>query len=180
MKYTALFAIYLLFIFGSCKKQAIAPPGNIAATVDSINLKFNTYTKAQIITDTTGKTGPELLISGQTGTDSARIIIYIAVIAYQPNTQITSGTYLSYSTNRQSAYAYISYFPVDPKTNIASPWYSDISGYLPTTITISSISSRRVQGTFNGKLVYYFSIIGTETQDETKVIANGKFDAEIE
>ena len=175
MKFFLPLAICLLFVFSSCGKKAdvIAPANtnNISATVDGANVSFNAEAAARVVTNEPGAYPYLLDITGATSTAGNNAIIVITVSSENP---ITTGTYISSDTNPGPvSFSGLTYQQDVAGSQIANPYITDNSGHYPTTVTITSISSTNVQGTFSGTLVY--SIGGSQTE----TVTNGKFNMTI-
>jgi hypothetical protein len=100
----------------------------------------------------------------------------IVVSLNLPNANaIIKGTYpIASSNNNPPVRVEVSYGYYDPSSNgLFQPYITDHSGAHPSKITITSISSTNVQGTFSGTLIY--SNCGTST----KTVTNGKFNVNI-
>jgi len=168
MKNTLLFAICLLFIVSSCKKSGGNTPtvtNSISATVDGVNVNFNTVATA--VRDTTQPSF--LTITGYTAASGARAEIEINV---QSNTSGLTGTYLSLNPINSAGFATLFYNNL--LAGSGNQLYVSNSGGINsyTTITISSFSKTNVQGTFSGRLI----LVGDTT---THTVTNGMFNVAV-
>ncbi|HZX58789.1 MAG TPA: hypothetical protein VFE54_08690 [Mucilaginibacter sp.] len=170
MKNLLLFSVCLLLIFTSCKKKAeVIPVNTITATVDGTLLTFNANV-------TGGKGYAEgittIHVSGFTTADNTAAIIGISISSTDANA-LQKGTYTFSSTNTHpTVYPYLVYnTPVDNASQ--QPFTTDATGVQITTITITSVSSTNIQGTFSGVLLHAFA-------SDTKTVANGKFNVNIQ
>ena len=179
MKNILLFAIFLLVAFTSCKKSGGTdgpiPLNTITATVDGVNVNFSVSAKATIgtITQYGGKNEIYIGISGQTGTDDNRALIDAVVTLYSPATQITAGTYPDIDANSAAGFSVLIYekFSSNPPGTHETTTLSNSS--YKTFITITSISSTSVQGTFSGTLQNLSDLT------TANVITNGKFNVAL-
>ncbi|MDB4904273.1 MAG: hypothetical protein JWQ63_3554 [Mucilaginibacter sp.] len=176
-KYILLFTC-VLFIFTSCKKKADiipVPINTISATVDGANMNFNINVSAHIGANAGGPgTNATLYISGLTSGTVPSGSMSINVSSQSLNS-IIKGTYtIASANNNPPVFAFLTYGYYDPASSGPDqPYFTDSKGIQPTTITITSISSTNVQGTFSGTLVYSQGGTGTKT------ITNGKFNVNI-
>ncbi|MBS1524774.1 MAG: hypothetical protein JST19_03935 [Bacteroidetes bacterium] len=131
---------------------------------------MNFNSKVQATYTTNNETGGIVLdISGYTGTDNHAGYMGISLAANKKNS-IKVGTYnISSISNQAPVFIELIYGSGDPSINPSlQPWISDSNGVQPATITITSVSSTNIQGTFSGSLPHYFG-------NDTKTVANGKF-----
>ncbi|WP_426671551.1 hypothetical protein ACPPVU_09960 [Mucilaginibacter sp. McL0603] len=167
MKKLLLFTICVTLAFSSCKKSSSDIPVNtISATIDGVDESFNTNPIAEL--GTAISLNSNLIISGGngsgTGSDSMAITI-------ESNNTLAKGSYTNASTNNSS---YVSVLYNKGPFSLAHPSYytTDVNGAYPTTVTITSMSSTNIQGTFSGKLLF---TDGTTVKNVT----NGKFNLTI-
>ncbi|MDB5018170.1 MAG: hypothetical protein JWQ84_3002 [Mucilaginibacter sp.] len=169
MKIPFLIILLLIVCFTSCKKdKAISISNTISATVDNIDKSFNT--KATATEGYLVGSGYILQINGTTA-DSIPENIFIII---NSTANITKGTYpLSlgipngYNDLSTSLSYNIGYLTFYPSLNTA----------LPNTVTITSISTTSVQGTFNANLTGHE--LSSSPIDINKTITNGKFNISI-
>jgi hypothetical protein len=173
MKKFLLIAVSLLFIVTSCKKKSEdnpIPVNTISATVDGVNISLSTNISAKFSTNQIGALSYTLNIQGATPNKAFGISL-----TSPDKNAITKGTYtLASSKNSTPIWVYVAYEDYELNTNIPDqPYITDPNGIQPTTITITSISSTNVQGTFSGTLVY------SQGSSGTKNVTNGKFNINI-
>lgn len=173
IKHFLFFLICWLFALSSCKKTGqgkvdVTPLNTLSATINGVNVNFNAALSAHISSEP-GAYPNVISIYGTTGTgNNANIVITVSSMK-----TITSGTYISSDNPGTIAFSDIFYEIPDGTSQVIEPYIADSSGFYPTTVTITSISSMNVQGTFNGTLVY--SLGGGTNQS----IINGKFNVRI-
>jgi hypothetical protein len=173
MKKILLFAVSLLFVLASCKKTSEdnpIPVNTISATVDGVNISHNTNISAKFSSNSIG--GPSYTLNIQAATPNKAFGISLTS---PDKNAIAKGTYtLASSKNNTPIWVYVDYEDYEPNTNIPDqPYITDPNGIQPTTVTITSISSTNVQGTFSGTLVY------SQGGSGTKTVTNGKFNVNI-
>jgi hypothetical protein len=164
MKKILLFTICVTLAFSSCKKSSSDIPANtISATIDGVDESFNSNPIAEL--GTAIRLNSNLLISGSngsgTGSDSMAITI-------ESNNTIVKGNYI----NTGSDFISVLYNKGPFSLSNPNTYSTDINGTYPTTVTITSMSSTNIQGTFSGKLLF---------KDGTTVknVTNGKFNLTI-
>jgi hypothetical protein len=173
MKFLLIPAACLILIFSSCKKDSNSANNIVKASVDGADVNFSINANAHIITNEPGAYPNVLVINGTTGTGSNKAIITIDVSS---ENLIKNGTFPSSDTSPGPvSFSEIIYEQTTPGSQIAQPYITNNFVQGSTTVTISSISSTNVQGTFSGALVY--SINGTG--EPAKTIANGVFNLTI-
>jgi hypothetical protein len=167
MKKLLLFTICVTLTFSSCKKSSSDIPANtISATVDGVDESFNTNPIAEL--GTAISLNSNLIISGSngsgTGSDSMGITI-------ESNNTIIKGSYTNASANN-SSYVSVLYNKGPFSPSNPTVYSTDVNGDYPTTVTITSMSSTNIQGTFSGKLLL---------SDGTTIknVTNGKFNLTI-
>lgn len=132
----------------------------MSATVDGVAKNFNNIVLAKIIDQGNGEYS--MVLGGTTGTAASSDILTITV---DGDRQIAAGSYTLTVTPTTH------YLPALGYTiNETNNYMSDVTGTLATNVTITSITSTNVQGTFNGGVVLY-----NGTGAATKNITNGKF-----
>lgn len=170
MKKILLFSACVMFAFASCKKDSSKKTGSntITATVGGSDINFSASASAQIVNQSGGY---ELAIVGLTSTGSNPQTMTISIASEVP---IVKGTYTLNSSTPSDANSFpqLSY---SENTSITNPvgFTTDITGANSSTITITSISSTNVQGTFSGVL------LSDQDNTTTKAVTNGKFDVNI-
>jgi len=169
MKRLILFAACLPFILASCHKAlVVTPDSGISATINGKYETFNTRDTVRV------NSASSIYISGTNDTTSDKIILIIG----SPS-NITTATYSSHSSNASDlemlfeegpGYTYDNYYYTYDIHN--GPTYE-------ASVTVTSISSANIQGTFNGSLVRESSVPDTAGTRPSRTIANGKFNLKI-
>lgn len=153
----------MLLISYSCKKTNTVTPVNpgFYGTVNGVKKAFNTGAEVQRVNAGTGG-NYSFQFSGVTS-DTCGLVINIS-----SQNPITKGTYAVNGINVNGVGPFFSYYST---TNGAAGIY--ITGAAPYTgtVTITSLSSTNVQGTFNGSL--YETNPGNTAR--TTTITNGTF-----
>jgi hypothetical protein len=169
MKRLFLISACAILAFSACKKDSNKTTATVSlsATVGGTNETYSNVI-AQSIVDTPGYT---IGISGSRGSGANLEVLQLEVNSVNP---ITTGTYtLNSSTSSDiSTFPLLAYYKYTSATNELI-YGTDLTGANVSTITISSISSTNVQGTFSGVLID--EIDGTTTD----AITSGKFNATI-
>jgi len=170
MKKLLLISTCVILAFAACKKdsnKATTSSLSLSATVSGTNETFSNVT-AQSIVDTPGYT---IGISGSRGSGANLEVLQLEVNSANP---VTTGTYTLNSTTSSNinTFPLLAYYKYTSATNELI-YGTDLTGTNVSTITISSISSTNVQGTFSGVLIDQMD--GTTTD----AITNGKFNATI-
>jgi hypothetical protein len=166
MRTLLLLPIYLLLLLVSCKKSTPPGPDNsISATVDGIPKTFNVY--AQAFSQSNFQGHNLLIISGQETSEIGSININISVSSIPA---IVKGSYSLDPGNSGT-------LPVGGATSIT--YVSRGEKFLPSQnatsknlITITSLSSTKVEGTF-------YVVLSEGTPSTDKTITNGKFNVSI-
>ncbi len=156
IKILAVLAISLAAItLNSCKKKDVKPANSITASVDGTNTSFNTSAKA-IKTTVQGVSVTTIQGTAANGTNLA-IMLSGAVEA--------GHTYAAAANSPSDE-------PLIALTSSADQFWNDDSSSNLVSVTITSVTTSSIQGTFKGNLVSTTS--GSNTP-ATKVIANGTF-----
>lgn len=169
-----------MLAFASCKKDSAKTTGKntITATVGGSNINFSTTAIAQLASDS----GLYVLgVQGVSGTGSSAQSVIVELLSNKP---IVKGTYtLNSSTDPNTitvipAIAYAKSLSGNDADIFESELDLDLENSVLTTnttatVTISSISSTNVQGTFSGVLIN--DADGTTTEN----ITNGKFNVDL-
>lgn len=173
MKKILILSVCILFIFISCKKRTdVVPVNTITAVVNGATLNFNVNVTGGTVLEALGANNTTLNINGLTASDNTAAIIGISVTP-QDGSRPAKGTYTFNSTNAHpTVYPYIVYNSLDNNPS-QQPFYTDPTGKQSTTVTITSISSTNVQGTFSGILVH------SNGDGTIRTVANGKFNVNI-
>jgi len=168
MKKILILSAFILFIFTSCKKKNdVVPVNTISATVDGAHLSFNTSVYAKF----GGNSNSTLSIYGVTSSASDAQTITIGVFS---DKAIAIGTYTYPSITGSSGlteYPFIVYSDKGPTASSSFLFVTDNTAANPTTVTITSINSTNIQGTFTCTLIRQIG--------GTKTITNGKFNINI-
>ena len=161
MKKLLLFSTCALLAFASCKKDSSksTTSTSITATIGGSNMNFSTAAVAQVI-NADGIYSAQIL--GSLGSGATAQGMSLSIESDKP---IVKGTY---SVNDTSSFTDITYVQ-NPSISTPVSFSCEETG----TVTITSISSTNIQGTFSGVLV--------SNQDETttKSLTNGKFNVSI-
>lgn len=157
----AVLAISLVVTtLNSCKKkEAVTPSATITANVDGTATVFNTNAKAMKAT-----------VEGVTVTTIQGQAANGAVISISLLGTVTAGkTYSAASNNPDDE-------PLLALTTSTEQFLNDDNSSNLVSVTINSVSSSSVQGTFKGDLVSTnISVGNTNTTPATKAITNGAF-----
>jgi hypothetical protein len=167
MKKPLLIAICILTLFVSCKKSSSeAPTDTISANIDGVSESFNTAAYAHLSTGV--QLNSNLVITG--GYDGAGGSDIMSFTITSDHT-ITKGTYVNTSSSNGS---YVSIAYTKGPLSLANPtiYASVVDGTPPSSITITSISSTNIQGTFSGQLVL-------SGGSAAKSVTGGKFNVQI-
>jgi hypothetical protein len=155
-----------IIVFSSCKKTSSPNPSNIVtATIGGTNYTFNLHVIEAI--DTLGNLQVTQIAGSDADSDHIGIIFQ----------SVGNPTATTYSESQKTAQliigiskdsvTYFSYYPnFSPVTNITSN---------PVTITIDSISSTSIQGTFQGEIY----LTSDTTVPTKKAVTNGKFNLSL-
>ncbi len=156
-------ALCVLFIVSACKKSANKPAstvGTITVNIDGAAQTFNVGATAHV--DNTGGFYSLALIGIQSATASNSVIVEVT-----SDSPIVAGTtYTGTNSQADMSYTQISgnaVYQFDGSNNASN-----------ATITVKSISSTNVQGTFSGTLELI-----TGTGAASKVLTNGTFNLNI-
>ncbi len=152
----------------------LLPVNTISATIDGVDMDFKTNVHATLYTDHQIDFTTSLNIQGSTATVAPAGGIGITVSSTNPGS-ITKGTYtIANAKNTPPVWVQLNYGYYDPASNGPDqPYITDPNGIQPTTITITSINSTNVQGTFSGTLTY------PQNNASTKTVSNGRFNVTI-
>lgn len=156
IKILAVLAIVCVVItLNSCKKKDAQPAYSITATVDGKVTSFNTNAKA-VTASLQGATLTTIMGQASDGTTISILL----------NAAPTVGkTYISGSTDPNSQ-------PVLQLSTSTDSFLNDDSSSNLVTVTVNSVSSTSIQGTFKGDLA---SVAIGNSQPVTKSITNGTF-----
>ncbi len=160
-----LLPLCALCLFFSCKKSSSSTggSGSITATIDGSSQTFNFSATASLLS----VAGMQALtITGVQSSSSSTYVITLIITPASGN--VTAGTYTATAASDNVQLTYI-----QASTSLA---YQDdpTSGSSNASVTISSISSTHVKGTFSGKL-----ILESGSGAATKTVTNGSFDLDI-
>jgi hypothetical protein len=162
MKKTLIFISCILLGVASCKKDSADPPSHtITATINGVEENFNTGAYAQLTTGVA--TNSNLAIFGTNGSGTSADVMSLTLMGDQT---LYTATYSS--GNSGVASASILYSNGVATSGVLSNGYATPASGNPSTITITSLTSTSVQGTFSGVLV----LLDGST---TKAVTNGQF-----
>jgi len=160
---TILLLFCLQLILFCCNKNSPTPLNTIIADVDGVTQTFSFNDSANRANDINvypGQTVYSANVFGNTTNAFKTNTIIISINLPQP---ITPGKYLFDNSNPQYDNIFISY--AENPSNF--DYIPDTRQPNPATITITSISSTNIQGTFSGDLF--------GTLDSARKITNGRF-----
>lgn len=167
MKKVLLLTLCIIVTLTSCKKSAsVAPVNTLSASFNGTTESFNTNLFAQ---NGAGITlNSSLSILGANGSSSSADILTIDLIT---NNNITTGTYTNAPNGTNGSVSIVyqigSFTLVNPNEYI-----TDANGNYNTTVKITSINGKNVQGTFTAQLLY--------TDGKTvKTVTNGVFNVNL-
>lgn len=178
MKKILLISACVIFAFASCKKDSSKKiaSNTITATVGGTNTSFNTSAEAELASDSGAYI---MVIAGLTGTTSSAQSMVVGLLSDQP---FVKGTYtFDESTDPNTitvlpSIAYLTNTSGDESSEFESNTEIDLgNSTLSTTatVTITSISTTNIQGTFSGLLV------NDGDGTTTKSVTNGKFNVTL-
>jgi hypothetical protein len=169
MKKLLLFSACVMLAFSSCSKKKDNSPSatnTITANVAGTDTKFNTTVTGVLAS---GQGAYDLAITGLTGTGTSAQSLSISIGSQNP---IVKGTYTLNSSTSSDATSFPDLvYEANLSGSSSAEFATDFTGTNATTITITSITSTNVQGTFNGVLV--------GDGNTTKSITSGTFNATI-
>jgi len=174
MKRLLLFSFCIAFALYSCTNKAAVKPDNpvladsISATIDGANENFNTIDSAGYLNTASFYS---MSITAKNGTSATADKIQLDI--FNP-TPITVGTYALTPGSYNPPFVPLIIYYTNGGSNLADDYVIDYTGAHQIAITITYISSSKVQGTFSGTLV-----VAAGTSGTTKTITNGKFDVYI-
>lgn len=158
MKKILLFTTFVIIIASSCKKKDIAPENTISATINGVNENFTNITFAEIGNSIASKSS--MLITGINPTNNDLIDLQINTIS-----KIVKRKY----SNANNFAVTINYGIGNTSSNGWNEEYqTDVLKDNSTTITITSLSGTKIEGTFSATL------IGTVGKPG-KTVTDGKF-----
>jgi hypothetical protein len=166
MKSILLPAVFLIFLFSSCKKSSGVEglPSGIAATVNGVNINFNIRPIARLTSNQTN-----LDVSGYAVINGDSTLIDVIITGETP---VIKSHYID-----NGPYGFegpiIMYTTLASGSQIAQSYRTNYDLEVPTYITISFISSTNIQGTFSGTLTYPNTSV-------IQVITNGTFNVTID
>ena len=152
----------IIIAFSACSKDKKGIDDGMRLTVDGKEIEFSAFTKAEY--DSTS--GIHNLHIRGTDTDMQPNLVALGLTQEQP---IVTGTYI-HSTTNPDFYVTLDWSPAGE--DYTDPYYAGLDGSDPMSITITSITTTRVQGTFQGTV--------RRGAGATKVITNGSFNLELE
>jgi hypothetical protein len=167
MKKILLVCVCIAFVLYSCNKNsAIAPTSYISATINGTNEMFGTIDSGLYRSNANSYSVSLSALSGTTA-NADKMELYLA----NP-TQITTGTY-ALTTTWNPPFEPLIIYKINGSSNFADDFVVDYTGNHPAQITITSISSTNIQGTFSATLV------AADNSGNTKTITNGTFNVDI-
>lgn len=170
MKKLLLLSACVMLAFSACKKDSakVTATNTLSVTIGGVNETFTSNVTAQSIIDTPGYT---IGIAGFRGSGANLEGVQLEVNSDSP---VTTGTYTINASTAQNAtrFPLLAYYKFMGSTNQLT-YGTDLSGANSSTITITSISSTNVQGTFSGVL------IDENGGSTTEAMASGKFNVNI-
>ena len=163
MKLSGIVLAFLVITsVASCSKDNKGIDDGMRLTVDGKEIVFTSFTKAEydssagihslLIRGSDADTKPNLVSLGLTQDDA-----------------ITPGTYVHSKTNREF-YVTLDWSPAGE--DYANPYYGGLDSNDPMSITITSITATRIQGTFQGTV--------RRAGGTVEVISNGSFNLALE
>ena len=152
-------AIFLLYSCSNNTKAVISPQSSMSATVDDTAKNFGSLDTLRAI----GTTGLYFSSGNGSAKTSDRIAIYLGSV-----NGIKPGTYTTSGENGNSLQLF--YEKGGPGTN---DYFYDYGSNYPASLTLTSVSSTNVQGTFTGTLILESSL--NTTSHKVVQILNGKF-----
>ncbi|HTK19897.1 MAG TPA: hypothetical protein VL442_10305 [Mucilaginibacter sp.] len=170
MKKLLLFSAFIIFVLASCSnsnKSTIAPTSasKFSATIDGVHQTFDSKDSVRLI-NTAG-----IYLSGTNDTTSNKILLYII-----SNTKLDTGTYVSTYPAAKSLQLFYGVGPGYTADNLYYTYDISQGASFDGTLTVTSLSSTSIKGTFSGKVVLESSIL---TTPQSKTITDGKFDLSI-
>lgn len=173
MKKIVILSIAMIGMFASCKKSSSSTPTGVSATIGGSNKNFSTLTAA---TKTNLGGFDEIVIMGEvaSGTTASTIDITIANDLGGGVDSIVAGTYADSSTKFSVSVDYLTSsgslpLPYSGGTNVdGSQSPASVPNHL--VVTISSITSTSIKGTFTGNLY-----LGGDATSTALAVTNGSF-----
>jgi len=169
MKKILLFLACVMRALSSCSKKNDNTPSatnTITANVAGTATRFNTSVTG-VLASSQG--AYDLAVTGLTGTGTSAQSISISIGSQGP---IVKGTYTLNSSTSSDATSFPDLvYEANLSGSSSAEFATDFTGANETTVTITSISSTNVQGTFSGVLV--------GDGNTTKSITSGTFNATI-
>lgn len=162
------FAIGIALIWLSCKNgtEVVDLNSPIVATINQVTENFNTVDSSGYRNTSTYYSA---FISARNGTMATADKMELDI--YSPN-PIAVGTYML-TKDYNPPFGILIIYKVNGSSNFADDYVVDYTGNHPASITISSLSSTNIQGSFSGTLV------AANNSGATKTITNGKFNIAI-
>jgi hypothetical protein len=163
MKKLIFFGV-LVIVFASCKKSSSGTPVNsITATINDTNYTFNNH-----VVDTTilSDSSPAVILSAA----DYNLNTFTISFGAKNKPLIAGTTYGSYGDSIKVLDA--GFFPFySPSYNYIAPPYPKVSSNAQLTVTLTSISSTNIQGTFKGTIF----LNGDTASTNRKTVTNGRF-----
>ena len=150
-------ALLVIISFSACSKDKKGIEDGMRLTVDGREIVFADFTIAEY--DSTG--GIHNLSIRGTDTEMQPNLVAFGLTQDNP---IVPGTYTHLNSNGEF-YVSLDWSPAGE--DYANPYYAGLDGTDPMSITITSVTATRIQGTFEGTV--------RRGTGATKVISNGSF-----
>jgi hypothetical protein len=168
MKNLLILLIFIFFIFTSCSKKAdVVPVGTLSANIGGVNMNFNAY--ATYSSPASSKSN-QLNIDGNINApNSPGIGLSIAA----NGGAIGPGKYSVTDIANNPPFLVMLDYYIQPTGMGIKLYITDPNNVQPVKITITSISSTSVQGTFSSVL------LEDQNRANTLSVTNGKFNVQI-
>jgi hypothetical protein len=162
------FCAAITFALYSCDRKTLAPSTGISATIDGKAETFNTIDSAS------SRTATNQYIMSINARNSAADSADVLELFLDSPTPIAVGTYSLTPGSYNPPYVPLIVYKVKGSTNFANDYVIDYTGAHQISITVTSISSTNIQGTFSGTLV-----VAAGSSGATKTITDGKFNVDV-
>jgi len=162
MKALLFAAFFSAIALSSCKKDnndSVAGP-NLSASFDGISTKFN---NALVGSKSSTEGSYAFQVGGSEGTSGSSDVFYLLVTSNNP---IAPGTYVD---GQGAGIVYIS------QSGGVTNYSNALSATNPISITVTSISSTHVTGTFKGDI-----FVDANNTLEKKALTNGRFNVTLQ
>jgi hypothetical protein len=169
MRRLLLFSVLITIVLASCSKtnkSTIAPEAAISATIDGVNMTFNSKDSVRTVGSTV------IYLAGSNDTTSNKIMIYII----NPS-KVDTGTYSSNAPDSRDLEILYGVGPGNTPDNVFYTYDIADGASFDATLKVTSVTSTNIKGTFSGKVVLESSVL--TANPVTKTITNGKFNLAI-